>query len=126
MRSRSVSHRQSINTLFESMVGCTEDMLSHLAANYRAGDAVDLHKEMMRVTLDIVSQCMFSANVMNDLDKLGPHAVDIAVNYAFQRLQNPFSLPSRWPTPRNRRFQGVMKALDDLVYGLIAERRDSG
>jgi cytochrome P450 len=121
-----VFHRHSINTLFESMVGCTEEMMAHLSASYRPGDALDLHKEMMRVTLDIVSQCMFSANVMNDLDKLGPHAVDIAVNYAFQRLQNPFSLPHRLPTPRNRRFQGVMKALDDLVYGLIAERRNSG
>ena len=84
-----IFHRQSINTLFETMVGCTEDMTAHLARTYQAGDAIDLQKEMMRVTLDIVSQCMFSANVMNDLDKLGPHAVDIAVNYAFQRLQNP-------------------------------------
>jgi cytochrome P450 len=120
-----IFHRQSINKLFDSMVACTEDMVAHLAGSYGAGDVIDLHKAMMRVTLDIVSQCMFSANVMDDLDRIGPHAVDIAVNYAFQRLQNPFCLPHRWPTPRNRRFHGVMKALDDLVFGMIAQRRGS-
>jgi cytochrome P450 len=105
------------------MAACTEDMLRHLAGHYRAGDAFDLHKEMMRVTLDIVSRCMFSANVMNDLDKIGPHAVDIAVNHAFQRLQNPFSPPAHWPTPRNRRFRQVMTMIDALMYRLIAGRR---
>ena len=121
-----IFHRQSIAGLFDKMVACSEDMVRHLADHYRAGDVFDLHKEMMRVTLDIVSQCMFSADVMDDLDRLGPHAVDIAVNHAFQRLQNPFSLPAHWPTPSNRRFRGVMKAIDDLMYGLIAERRTGG
>jgi cytochrome P450 len=115
--------RQSIATLFEKMVTCAEDIVSHWSTKFQPGDAIDVHKEMMRVTLDIISQCMFSANVMNDLDKIGPHAVDIAVNYAFQRLQNPFSLPASWPTPRNRRFKEVMKALDELMYRLIDERR---
>ncbi len=89
----------------------------------RPATVIDVHKEMMRVTLDIISQCMFSANVMNDLDTMGPHAVDIAVNYAFQRLQNPFALPKGWPTRRNRQFKKVMESLDALVYRLIAERR---
>ncbi len=127
LRNRRMMHpvfrRGSIAGLFEKMADCTTDMLTHLAENARPGDALDLHKEMMRVTLDIVSQCMFSANVMDDLDRIGPHAVDIAVNYAFSRLQNPFSPPVSWPTPGNRRFQAVMSALDDLVYDLIAQRR---
>lgn len=118
--------RQSIAALFEKMVSCAEDIVSYWGEKFQPGDAIDVHKEMMRVTLDIISQCMFSANVMNDLDKMGPHAVDIAVNYAFQRLQNPFSLPASWPTPRNLAFKKVMKAIDGLVYGLISERRASG
>jgi cytochrome P450 len=116
--------RQSITALFEKMVLCAEEIVSYWGQKFQPGDVIDVHKEMMRVTLDIISQCMFSANVMNDLDTIGPHAVDIAVNYAFQRLQNPFSLPANWPTPRNRRFKKVMRALDDLIYRLIAERRN--
>jgi cytochrome P450 len=109
--------------MFAMMVTCTEDMLGRLATTYRAGDPLDLHKEMMRVTLDIVSRCMFSTSAAETIDVIGPDAVDIAINYAFQRLQNPLSLPSRWPTPGNRRFQRVMTGLDELMYGLIARRR---
>jgi cytochrome P450 len=115
--------RSSISGLYDTMVGCTESALERLQADYAPGDQLDLHTEMMRVTLDIVSRAMFSANILDDLDTIGPHAVDIAVNYAFSRLQNPFSPPTSWPTPSNRRFAGVMAALDTLVYRLIAERR---
>jgi len=115
--------RASIANMFAMMVTCTEEMLTRLATTYRAGDPLDLHKEMMRVTLDIVSRCMFSTSAAETIDVIGPDAVDIAINYAFQRLQNPLSLPSRWPTPGNRRFQRVMTGLDELMYGLIARRR---
>jgi len=115
--------RTNISNLYDTMLGCTGRWLDHLADERAPGDQLDLHTEMMRVTLDIVSQAMFSANVLDDLDAIGPHAVDIAVNYAFSRLQNPFSPPTTWPTPRNRRFAAVMTALDALVYRLIAERR---
>lgn len=115
--------RQSIATLFDKMVVGAKDIIVHWGEKYEPGTVIDVHKEMMRVTLDIISQCMFSANVMNDLDTMGPHAVDIAVNYAFQRLQNPFALPQNWPTRKNREFKKVMQALDALVYRLIAERR---
>jgi cytochrome P450 len=115
--------RSCISGLYDTMVGCTESALERLGADYAPGDQLDLHTEMMRVTLDIVSRAMFSANILDDLDTIGPHAVDIAVNYAFSRLQNPFSPPTNWPTPSNRRFAGVMTALDTLVYRLIAERR---
>ena len=98
--------RSSIAGLYDTMVGCTESALERLDADYAPGDQLDLHTEMMRVTLDIVSRAMFSANILDDLDTIGPHAVDIAVNYAFSRLQNPFSPPTSWPTPSNRRFAG--------------------
>ena len=118
--------KQSIATMFDTMVTCTEEMLTQLAAAQRSGDAIDLHKQMMRVTLDIVSRCMFGTSAADTIDAIGPHAVDIAINYAFQRLQNPFSPPPRWPTPGNRRFQQVMAGLDEMIYRLIRERRRSG
>ena len=69
--------------MFSTMAGSVEDQLTHMAATYRTGDAVDLHTELMRVTLDIVSRCMFSTDITDGLDKLGPDAVDIAINFAF-------------------------------------------
>ncbi|PYQ13509.1 MAG: cytochrome P450 [Acidobacteria bacterium] len=117
-----IFHRQRLAILFDKMVACSKEMLARWAT-CPAGDRLDVHHEMMRVTLDIVSQTMFSANVMNDLDKIGPEAVNVTIDYAFQRLQNPFSPPTSWPTPRNRRFKRVMRELDRLLYRIINERR---
>lgn len=118
-----IFHRQRISSLFHKMVGCAEELLGRWKTAFKPGDSLDVHQEMMRVTLDIVSQTMFSANVMNDLDKIGPEAVNVTIDYAFQRLQNPFSLPASWPTPGNRHFKRVMRALDSLLYRIIDERR---
>ena len=117
-----IFHRQRIAQLYDKMVGCAAEMLERWKA-FSPGQTFDVHEEMMRVTLDIVSQTMFSANVMNDLDKIGPEAVNVTIDYAFQRLQNPFSPPTSWPTPGNRRFKEVMRALDKLLYGIIEGRR---
>lgn len=119
-------HRRRMAGLFDTMVACSIQMLDRWAAAYRPGDRLDIHHEMMAVTLDIVSQTMFSTNIMNDLDTIGPEAVNITIDYAFQRLQNPFSVPVSWPTPRNLRFRKVMRGLNQLLYRIIEQRRAGG
>ncbi|MFE6686075.1 cytochrome P450 [Streptomyces sp. NPDC057743] len=118
--------KQALSGMYRAMVESVAEQLTHMARAYPSGAEVDVHGEMMRVTLDIVSRCMFSTDVSRTRDKLSPEAVDVAVNYAFDRLQNPFSPPTAWPTPRNRRFQRVMEGLDGMMYGLIEERRAAG
>ncbi|NEA61473.1 cytochrome P450 [Streptomyces sp. SID12488] len=115
--------KQALASMFRTMAASVEDQLTHMAATYRTGDAVDLHTELMRVTLDIVSRCMFSTDITEGLGELGPDAVEVAINFAFDRLQNPFSPPTHWPTPRNRRFREVMDGIDALIFRIIRERR---
>jgi cytochrome P450 len=118
--------RANLTGMYATMVASTDNWMAHLADTYRPGAQLDLHSELMRVTLDIVSRCMFSTNVLDELTTIGPRAVDIAINFAFNRLQNPFSPPLGWPTPANRRFRQVMTAIDGLMYRLINERRAGG
>ncbi len=115
--------KQALAGMFATMGVSAAEQIAHMADRYRTGAVVDLHTEMMRVTLDIVSRCMFSTDVSRTLAGLGPDAVDVAITYAFDRLQNPLSPPTSWPTPRNRRFHEVMRGLDDLIHRIIAERR---
>jgi cytochrome P450 len=92
-------------------------------ADNPAGQPLDMMVEMMAVTLDMVSQTMYSTNIMNDQKAVTPDAVNITISYAFNKLQNPFTPPLSWPTPGNRRFRKVVADLDDLMYRLIAQRR---
>lgn len=115
--------KQAIARMFTTMSEAVEDQLAHMDATFRNGEAVDMHSELMRVTLDIVSRCMFSTDISQNLGAIGPDAVDVAINYAFDRLQNPFSPPTHWPTPRNNRFRQTMAEIDEMVFRIIRERR---
>jgi cytochrome P450 len=121
-----VYHRQNLATMYRSMQDCTAEMLDRWRDDVPGGGSIDLHVELMRVTLDIVSRCMFSTPMLTTTSALSPAAVEHAVTYTFLRLQNPLAPPPSWPTPSNRRFQRIMAGLDELMYGMIAERRAGG
>lgn len=115
-------HGRSMQHMFRSMQDCTVELADRWQRQIRAGDVLDLHVQMMHVTLDIVSRAMFSRPMLTG-SALSPKAVDVAINYTFSRLQNPLAPPMWLPTPRNRRFRGVMAGLDELMFGLIRDRR---
>jgi len=120
-----IFHRHKLGALYDTLLACSERMLAKWGAA-PAGQPLDMMTEMMAVTLDMVSQTMFSANIMNDQAAVGPDSVNVTIDYAFKSLQNPFSPPLSWPTPGNLRFKRVVEALDALMYRLIAERRALG
>jgi cytochrome P450 len=86
---------------------------------------IDVGAAMMRVTLDAVTRTMFNASVMDKLDELSP-ALMTVLKFATAELRRPVRIPVWLPFPGNLAFRNAMKYLDDLVHGLIRERRDSG
>ena len=80
---------------------------------------------MMQLALEVISQTMFSTSVAAHIDQIS-HALRVSLKYAFDSFHNPLHLPRRVPTRRNREFRSVMRFMDSLIYGLIAERRRSG
>lgn len=116
-------HRHNIATIYTSMQSCARELLRRWRDTVPAGGEIDLHVDLMQVTLDIVSRCMFSTPMLTTTSALSPQAVEHAVTYTFLRLQNPLAPPPSWPTPSNRRFQRIMADLDELMYSMIAQRR---
>src|SRR5436190_12076963 len=56
-------HRHRISAYADTMV----DYTRRLIANWQPGETRDMHREMMRLTLEIVVRCLFSADVSNDV-----------------------------------------------------------
>jgi cytochrome P450 len=95
----------------------------HMLDGWRDGEELDLHREMMERTLSIATRTLFGV-------ELGPKmpVVAEALN-AFIRQNvglSVWQLLLKLPTPRRRRFLGGIRALDEIVYGIIRERRASG
>ncbi len=121
-----IYHGRAVAAMSASMRDVTGEMLDRWDREIAPGGTLDLHTELMHATLDIVSRCMFSMPMRERIDAISPAAVEQALTYVFRRLQNPAAPPATWPTPANRRFWATMSGIDDMVYGLIEERRAEG
>jgi len=119
-------HRQRLAALVDTMVQCIDERLVEWDA--RRDLDVDIHAEMMGLTLAIVSRTLFGMDLQGDgvdLRPLGP-AVTIALHKANEFAESIVKLPLWVPTPSNRRFAKAKRVLDEIVHRIIDGRRKSG
>lgn len=113
----------------EALRNYANDMI-HYAARTRDtwddGVTMEMTQEMMRLTLAIVAKTLFSANVDDAADTVGKSLHDILEGYPIMFMPMG-SLYARFvPTRKNRRLMRGRKRLDDIIYGIINERKQSG
>jgi cytochrome P450 len=79
---------------------------------------------MARLTLAIVVQTLFGADVTRDAKEVGGLMVAV-LDAANDRLNSVLRLPSWVPTRRNRKEKRALRRLDQLLNRFIAEHRAS-
>ncbi|MCK9619724.1 MAG: cytochrome P450 [Methylobacter sp.] len=98
---------------------------NNLLARWRLlgdGAQVNLADEMMQVTLEVITQTMFSTSVLDKIEHIAP-ALDTALRYAAKSVMNPLRIPLSIPTQANREFNAASALLDEVIYGIIEQRR---
>src|SRR3954449_3369538 len=112
-------HRERIARYAEIMI----ERASKLA--WRDGEVLDVHHEMMRLTLSVVAKTLFDADVDQEADEIGAALTSLVD--LFPTLMNPIAnLLRKLPLPQTVRFRRSLERLDKTVYGIIDERRKSG
>lgn len=114
-------HRERIAAYANTMVEFTE----RLTSSWCDGETRDMHRDMMRLTLEIVVRCLFKADVSHDVDHVGDTLKELVKPFASQASLK-WILNNRLPTPYHFRFHALAKKIDTVVYRIIAERRASG
>jgi cytochrome P450 len=114
-------HRQRISGYGDVMVEYADRMIS----GWNLDEVRDIHRDMMKLTLEIVVKTLFNADISGDADKVGRVLSKMVKPFASQATLK-WILDNRLPTPTNRRFNADAREIDDIVYRLIAERRSSG
>ena len=117
-----VFHHQRIETYGEVMA----DYASRASGRWNDGAEVDLHAELMALTLAIVGKTLFGT----DVEEADAHQVADSLG-TMLGLYDRFFLPfaqylERLPLPSNRRFWRAKDSLDEVVFGLIRDRRSEG
>ncbi len=114
-------HRERIASYADTMISYTQRLVS----GWNGGETRDIHRDMMRLTLEIVVRCLFRADVSNDVDQVGATLKELVRPFASQATLR-WILNNRLPTPYHFRFHALAKKIDNVVYRIIAERRASG
>ncbi|HSG18685.1 MAG TPA: cytochrome P450 [Anaerolineae bacterium] len=111
-------HARRVEAYGRTMVEHTQNML----ADWRPGQVLDIDREMMRLTMFIVAKTLFDADVSKTAQRAGEAIQELqeAANLEYKRS---FAIPMWLPTPNNRRIQRATAIVDEVVEGVIAERR---
>ena len=96
-----------------------------MAQAWSAGRAVDVHAAAMRLTLEIVAETLFAADVQGEADRIG-RALTASLAM-FERTSNPLAeWLNRLPVPGTLRLRRARTELDATIYRLIDEHRAAG
>jgi cytochrome P450 len=101
------------------------DYAERTQAAWAGGQAIEVAREMMRLTLWIIGKTLFDADVAGEARELGGALTNL-LHHAIGQLGALVPIPPSWPTPRNRRARESIARLDATVYRMIAERRGTG
>jgi cytochrome P450 len=113
-------HKQRLEGFVQSISRCTSDMLREW--DERKVSEVDVHAEMTRVTLGIVSRTLMSTDASGEFRHINA-ALTVLMYGLTRRNRNFITFPYWVPTPRNLRMKSNRKMLWGTIYGIIAERR---
>lgn len=114
-------HRKQLTAFGSLMTTATVDMQERWQSFVRDDQSVDIAVEMMRLTLRIVGQALFSIDLSNEASIVGQAFATIRTLLT-DYIYNPFP-PLTIPTPRNRRIQRAIRTLDMVVHDIITEHR---
>ena len=113
-------HRDRVASFVTAMIDETDRMLDQW--DTEVGKVIDVHAEMMKLTLRIVARTLFSTAVGPEADAIG-EALGIALHHANDYAESVIKPPQWLPTPKNFRFRRSLRTLDGLVFRIIDSRR---
>jgi cytochrome P450 len=114
-------HTRRIEAYGDVMVRYTQQML----AGWRNGEQRHLDRDMMKLTLQIVSKTLFDADVAGDADRVGVLLTHI-LHATNSRVNSMVRLPDWVPTPQRQAAQRDVTELDAIIQRIVDERRESG
>jgi cytochrome P450 len=113
-------HHRQLQAYAAVMTGAIE----RSAASWQPGQVRNVHEDMMAVTLNIVAETLFGADVSADAGHIGRIISELMEEFGrILGLAARFQPPAWVPTPTNRRFQASARKVDQVILGIIEARR---
>ncbi len=111
-------HRDRIAAYGEIMVERAERAATKLVP----GTRTNLHRELMRLTLEIVGKALFDADVSEEAGEVGEAMEAVAAHFE-RAMPGAPTILELVPTEGNRRYRRALEELDRVIARVVEERR---
>lgn len=108
-----------IHAYGESMVRVADAALRPL----RDGQTINLHREISRVTMEVVADVLFGTGMDPDDVRAVSESMEVINEYLANSPEAILRLPGWVPTPRLIALRHAVRRIDDLVYRIVQQRR---
>ena len=103
-----------------------EHCLEYVDSTWKDSMVLDIHKEMTKMTISIISKILFGTNALaiSEIDKIS-NSITTIIEY-INRLRLPFlRFIEVLPLPLTIRYRRALRSLDRLIYAKIEERKET-
>ncbi len=116
-------HRQRIANYGSVMVQYAEK----LGQSWKEGETRGIQHDMSTLTMEVVAKTLFDLEAGEQANRISQLFEEIVESYTIRNSKlHLMLLPATVPFPANRRFLKAINELDEIIYSLIRQRRQSG
>jgi cytochrome P450 len=117
-------HSTQIAGFVQIMEKHAATMMEQWEALAAKGESFDVLPYLMRLTLNIVSEALFSTNLETDIAVI-KDTLDVGRDYTVDRAWSVVKLPNQFPTRKNRRHRRSLANFHAVLDRMVDERRKS-
>ncbi|MFD6210602.1 cytochrome P450 [Peribacillus sp. NPDC060253] len=110
--------KSHISHYAQDMIDTTMDYIS----TWEQNNERIITKDMMNITLGIISKTMFSMEFKDGYELVGK-SMETALRIAVKRMRTIFRMPLWVPTKINREYKNAIQKLDKIIYSIIEKRK---
>jgi cytochrome P450 len=115
-------HRAALGKLTEAMAQTGQQAFDALLKRHGGPFTIDAHREMVKLTLDVVTVALFGRELLGSAD-ISYEALGDALELVSEEGNNGLVLPRWVPTPGNRKFHRTMAEVESAIYRVIEAGR---
>lgn len=116
-------HREKLANLTQTMLNSINEMLAKWETYKTRQQPFDITEEMMSLTSDIAAKSLFSSDISTIKEKV-INCINNLNLCISNMLKTPFAGTLSWlPTKNNRLFEANQKEFNEIIYGIINNRR---
>jgi len=117
-------HKAKISNLATIITDTIEEMLDQWEVACDQNQTIEVTDSMMRLTLDVVVRCMFSAALSEGEIQTVANVFTPLLGATNKRILFPIRFLYKLPTSSNAAYQQQVDQLNEIIYRIINERRN--